>query len=78
MKPARTMGGIMTTKELGPRELGTTDAEMYRNRARDVSRRIADRRNTGRPPTKDQSRDLARWLGLAEQADNEAMITAGI
>ena len=70
----------MTTKNLGPRENPDTEAAMYRNRARSVADRIAQRRALGKPPTKDQSADLARYLGLAEQADADAAakVPAGI
>lgn len=58
----------MTTRNLGDREAGTTDAQVYMNNARTVQARIDGRRAQGKPPTKDQSADLERWLSLAEQA----------
>lgn len=66
----------MTTKNLGPREIPSTEAARCRNNARTIVDRIAQR---GRA-TKDQSRSLRDWLARAEQAELEAaeLVGAGI
>lgn len=64
----------MTTRNLGEREAGATDAELYMNKARTVQARIDARRANGQPPTKDQSADLERWLSLAAEAGHPALV----
>lgn len=64
----------MTTRNLGQREAGTTDAQLYMNNARTVQARINARRDLGQPPTKDQSRDLSRWLALALKAGHPILV----
>lgn len=53
---------------LGPRENPSTEAAMYRNRARDAWRRISQAITVGLRPTKHDQAQMSRYLRLAQVA----------